>query len=211
MRSLDTITPIILAAGDSRRMGHPKALLPIGNKTFLKRILEIVQEIGLADPVVILGRAAEIIQPTIQDLPACVKINPDTDRGQLSSIQIGISSLGTDTQACMIWPVDQPAVSADMVRRIALLFVQSGCLIALPKYGEKRGHPAIFHRSLFQEFLGSPLDEGPKKILVRHLQATAELPTDESAVIQDIDTPSDYEALTGESLDAALMRRNTDS
>jgi molybdenum cofactor cytidylyltransferase len=192
-------------------MGHPKALLPIGTTTFLKRILEIVQEIGLADPVVILGRAAEIIQPTIQDSPACVRTNPDTDRGQLSSIQIGISNLGTDVQACMIWPVDQPAVSSDLVRRLALLFIQTECLIAFPRYGEKRGHPAIFHRSLFREFLESPLHEGPKKILLRYLQATVELSTDESAVVQDIDTPSDYEALTGESLETALMRGNIDS
>jgi molybdenum cofactor cytidylyltransferase len=207
MRSLDSVTPIILAAGDSRRMGHPKALLPIGNTTFLKRILEIVQMIGFPNPVVVLGRAAELIQPTIKNLPANVKINPDPNRGQLSSIQVGISSLASETQACMIWPVDQPAVSVELVRRLVHLFVQSECLIAFPKYGEKRGHPAIFHRSLFQEFLEAPLSEGPQKILLHHLQATAELPTLETAVIRDIDTPLDYKTLTGESIETALMRR----
>jgi molybdenum cofactor cytidylyltransferase len=209
MRTLDSITPIILAAGDSRRMGYPKALLPFGTNTFLQRILNIAREVGLADPVIILGRAAEIIQPTIHDCPAHVKINPDTDRGQLSSIQIGISSLDARAQACMIWPVDQPAVSADLVRRLANLFLQSECLIAFPKYGEKRGHPAIFHRSLFQEFLDAPLEEGPKKILLRHLQDTAELATNESGVTQDIDTPADYKTLTQESLESALLHQKT--
>jgi molybdenum cofactor cytidylyltransferase len=206
MRSLDTITPIILAAGDSRRMGHPKALLPIGNNTFLNHILEILEEVGLPDPVIVLGRAAELIRPTVQNRAVEIKINPDPSRGQLSSIQIGISSLEPDAQACMIWPVDQPAVSAELVRQLVCLFSRSECLIAYPKHAEKRGHPAIFHRSLFPEFLESALHEGPQKILLRHLQATAELPTHEAGSIRDIDTPLDYEALTGESIETALSR-----
>ncbi len=206
MRSLDSIVPIILSAGDSRRMGHPKALLPIGNETFLTRILRIVREVGLADPVIVLGRASDAIRPSIRGGSVHIEINPDTDRGQLSSIQIGILSLDATTQDCMIWPVDQPSVSLHLVRRLSQLFVQSECLIAFPKFGQRRGHPAIFHRSLFGEFLESPMAEGPKKILQRHIQDTAELVTDESAVVQDIDTPAEYEALTGETLQSALAR-----
>ena len=79
-------------------------------------------------------------------------------------------------------------------------------MIAYPKYGDKRGHPAIFHRALFQEFTATPLKEGPKNILLRHQQDTAELPTTEQAAVQDIDTPAEYEALTGESVKSALER-----
>ena len=187
-------------------MGYPKALLPIGKDTFLNRILGIGREVGLADPIVILGRAAKLIQPTMGNWPASIKINPDPDRGQLSSIQIGLSCLNEHAQACMIWPVDQPAVSADLVRRLVHLFIHSDCLIAFPTYRKRRGHPAIFHRSLFREFREIPLDEVPKKMILRHLQDTAEFSTDESAIVQDIDTPADYEALTGETLESALAR-----
>jgi len=207
MRTLKSITPIILAAGDSTRMGYPKALLPIGDDIFLTRILEIVREIGLADPVIILGRTAGIIEPAIRFWAAGIRVNPDPDRGQLSSIQLGISSLDANSHACMIWPVDQPAVSRDLVRSLANLYLRSECLMAFPKFEEKRGHPAIFHRTLFGEFLSAPLEEGPKKIILRYRQEMAELPTDESAVIQDIDTPSDYQTLMGESLQDALARR----
>jgi molybdenum cofactor cytidylyltransferase len=206
MRSLESIIPIILAAGDSTRMGHSKALLPFGNRTFLAHIMETVRTVGLATPVVILGRSAAVIQPAIGDLPASIQTNPDPDRGQLSSIQIGLSSLSPNTQAAMIWPVDQPAVSETLVRRLAQRFVQSDCLMAFPKYEGKRGHPAILHCSVFKEFLNAPLREGPKKIILCHLQELAELTTDESAVIQDIDTPSEYAALTGESVQSALAR-----
>jgi molybdenum cofactor cytidylyltransferase len=201
------ITPIILAAGDSTRMGYPKALLPIGDSTFLARILETVRRAGLAEPILILGKASEIIRLGIKDWRVSIQINPDPDRGQLSSIQLGLSSIQPDAHACMIWPVDQPAVSEDLVRNLARLFMESEPLIAFPKYGEQRGHPAIFHRKIFQEFMEAPLEEGPKKIILRHQKDTAELPANESAVVQDIDTPADYEALTGESLESALSRR----
>ena len=206
MHSLSLITPIILAAGDSTRMGYPKALLPIGGETFLNRILRILQNAGLGIPRIILGRAAEMIRPTVGIPSAAIRINPDPDRGQLSSIQLGLLSLDSSAQAAMIWPVDQPAISGDLVRSLAEQFLQSESLIAYPKRGDKRGHPAIFHRDLFQEFMSAPLEEGPKDILVRHREQTLVLPTEELAAVHDIDTPSDYEILTGESLEQALAR-----
>ena len=206
MHSFLSITPIILAAGDSTRMGYPKALLPIGAFTFLTRILETARRVGLAEPILILGKTAEIIRPGIRDWPAVVRINPDPDRGQLSSIQLGLSSVRPSAQAGMIWPVDQPAVSEDLVRNLARLFIGSAPLIVFPKYGTRRGHPAIFHRNIFHEFMEASLEEGPKSIIWRHQKDSAELLTDEPAVVQDIDTPVEYEALTGESLETALKR-----
>jgi molybdenum cofactor cytidylyltransferase len=209
MLTFTSITPIILAAGDSSRMGYPKALLPLGGHTFLMHILKTVQEIGLSNPVVILGKAADLIQPGILDWPALVRTNPDPDKGQLSSIQLGLSNLPSSAQAAMIWPVDQPAVSEDLIRNLARLFIQSEPMIAYPKYGDKRGHPAIFHRALFREFIAIPPGESPKSILLRHQQDTAELPTIEQATVQDIDTPEDYEAIMGESVRSALERMKT--
>ncbi len=206
MHSVTSITPVILAAGDSIRMGYPKALLPLGTETFLTRILGILRNIGLPKPVIVLGKSASIIQAQIRDWPADIRINPDPSRGQLSSIQLALSNLMPESVAGMVWPVDQPAVSEDLVRRLAQLFIISKSQIAFPMNGGRRGHPAIFHRTLFQEFMDAPLEEGPRKILLRHQNSTAILPTDESAAIQDIDTPSDYQALTGESLDSALAR-----
>jgi molybdenum cofactor cytidylyltransferase len=187
-------------------MGYPKALLPLGNVIFITHILKIIQNVGLPRPIIILGRAAPLIQSRIQGWPADVKINPDPDRGQISSIQIALSHAGSEYEAGLIWPVDQPAVSAALVSDLVQLFLTSGSRIAFPRCGNKRGHPAIFHRCLFPEFMGEPLEEGPKNILLRYQQETVELPTEETATIQDIDTPAEYQALTGESLEAALAR-----
>jgi molybdenum cofactor cytidylyltransferase len=208
MQRVTSIAPIILAAGDSTRMGYPKALLPLGTDLFITHILAILQNIGLPRPMIILGRADQIIRPQIVNWPADIWINPDPSRGQLSSIQLALSHVGPEFNAGMIWPVDQPAVSEDLVRRLTQLFMDSGSLITCPKCNETRGHPGIFHRALFQEFMDAPLEEGPKKILLRHSQETALLPTEEPGSIHDIDTPADYQTLTGESLEVALARVN---
>jgi molybdenum cofactor cytidylyltransferase len=204
MRSTASILPIVLAAGDSTRMGYPKALLPLGGELFITRILRVMRNAELPRPVIILGNAAPIIQPRIQAWAADIRINPDPNRGQLSSIQLALENVSPEYDAGMIWPVDQPAISEDLVRRLAQLFLSSGSWIVFPKCGGKRGHPAIFHRELFQEFMDAPLSEGPKKILLRHQQEASELPTEETAAVQDIDTPSDYLALTGKTLETAL-------
>jgi molybdenum cofactor cytidylyltransferase len=201
-----SIVPIVLAAGNSKRMGYPKALLPLGSDFFLTRILRTLKAIGMPKPVIILGKAASVIQQQLRDWPADIYINPNPDRGQLSSIQLALVNIPLEFDAGMIWPVDQPAVSENLVRCLVELFLNSDSRIACPMYGDKRGHPAIFHRALFREFMEAPLEEGPKNIIVRHHTATALLPTNESASVQDIDTPADYEALTGENLNAALER-----
>jgi molybdenum cofactor cytidylyltransferase len=204
MTSFASIVPVILAAGDSSRMGYPKALLPLGPEVFLTHILGTAQRAGLGKPMVVLGRSASIIQSRIDERRITILINPDPDRGQLSSIQLALSSLQPDCIAAMIWPVDQPLVSLDLIKNLAQLFLSSGCLIACPVCGERHGHPAIFRRDLFREFMEAPLDEGPKKIVFRHRAATAALATDESGTVHDIDTPSDYETVCGENLDSAV-------
>lgn len=206
--SVDSIVPIILAAGDSLRMGYPKAILPLGTDTFITRILATLKTVELPKPIIVLGRTASAIRAEIKDWPADVIINPDPDRGQLSSIQLALSHMNPDSAAAMIWPVDQPVVSVDVVRRLTQLFISSEPKIAFPVHGDKNGHPAIFHRTLFQEFMEVSPEEGPRSILSRHKHATAVLTTDEPACIQDIDTPMDYQDLTGEDLDTALERLN---
>jgi molybdenum cofactor cytidylyltransferase len=203
---MNSIVPVILAAGDSKRMGYPKAILPLGDDVFITRILKTIGKIGLPHPIIVLGRTAAEIRTQIQNWNAEFIINPNPERGQLSSIQLALSCIHPDFNAGMIWPVDQPMVSDRLVLKLVRLFLSSGSLIAIPSYGNRLGHPTIFHRALFQEFMETSLEESPKKILLRHQQSTAVLPTEELATIQDIDTPAEYKALTGESLESALAR-----
>ena len=190
-----SIVPVILAAGDSKRMGYPKALLPLREEVFLTRIFRVLHEAGLARPRLILGRDAPLIKAHIGDYPADILVNPDPDRGQLSSIQLGISGLPENFDAVMIWPVDQPGISTDLIRRLSELFVTKDCRVAVPFRDGKRGHPAIFHRTLFHEFMNAPMDKGAKGIISRHESETCFLPADEDAAFADVDTPAEYRAL----------------
>jgi len=209
-----SIVPVVLAAGDSTRMGYPKALLPFGGELFLTRVLRVARETGLARPRLVLGRDAARIKERLGGCPGVapldgieVLVNPDPDRGQLSSIQLGLGGLEERCGAAMIWPVDQPAVSGELVRRLVEEFLarsRRGCRIAVPFCGGRRGHPAIFHRTLFHEFMEAPLDKGARGIIPRYESEALYLPTDDSASVTDIDTPDEYQALTGQSLAAAL-------
>ena len=203
-RTVESIAPVILAAGNSKRMGYPKALLPLGEDIFLTRILRVLREVGFVRPRLILGRDAEIIIARIGDYQADVIVNPNPDNGQLSSIQLGVSSLSEKIEAAMLWPVDQPAISVDLLRSLTELFVANDCRIAVPFRDGRRGHPAIFHRTMLHEFMKAPMEKGAKGIISRYESETCFLPTDESAAFFDIDTPSDYQTLTGQSLGVVL-------
>jgi molybdenum cofactor cytidylyltransferase len=196
------IVPVILAAGDSARMGFPKALLPFCRRTFLSHILETLKTAGLNSHVIVLGRDADRILKEVDLSGERVLVNPDPSRGQLSSMQLAISEISIKAEGCMFWPVDQPDVSTALVRNLIGLFRQSGASIAMPVYGGKRGHPAIFSRGLFQEFLATPVEEGPKRIVTGRNPALLEC--DEPGTVIDIDTPADYFALTGVSLENFL-------
>ena len=189
-------------------MGYPKAILPLGKETFVTRILKTLRNAELPKPIVVLGRAAETIRPQIANGSAGIIVNPDPDRGQLSSIQLALSVIKPEFTAGMIWPVDQPSISEDLVRRLVRLFASSEAKIAFPIHDGKNGHPAIFHRELFRDFMDISPEEGPRSILARYRHAWAVLPTDESACVRDIDTPMDYRDLTGEKLDSVLARVN---
>jgi molybdenum cofactor cytidylyltransferase len=198
------IVPIVLAAGDSTRMGFPKVLLPIGSDIFLTRVLNTLENVGLTTATVVLGNHAEQILPRISGRRVRIVVNSNPVEGQLSSIKLALSHLEPSVTGCLIWPVDQPGVSEILIGALIELFIASGERLVLPRCGERRGHPAIFGRALFQEILETPLYEGLKKLVLRHSREIGLLPTDELATVEDIDTPEHYARFTGTSLEDAL-------
>lgn len=201
------ITPIVLAAGDSTRMGLPKALLPIGAEFFLARILNTLDNLGLTGTIVVLGNHAAQIRPRISERRVQIAVNANPADGQLSSIKLALSRLNPSSIGCLVWPVDQPGISENLVRALIQLFMDSRAPLVLPRCGERRGHPAVFGRALFQEIMDTPLHEGLKALVLRHQGDMALLSTDEHAIIEDIDTPEDYFRSTGEKLEEALARK----
>ena len=188
-------------------MGYPKALLPLGSGLFLTRILDTIREAGLADTILVLGNSAPLIKSAVADHSLTCVINPDPQRGQLSSMQLALSTLKSTAEACLFWPVDQPAVTSAVVKRLVELFDRTRAPMVVPVCAERRGHPVIFGRPLFKELLEEPLETGAKGVVLRHQNEAALLPTTDFATILDIDTPEDYFRLTGNRLDSVLKNK----
>ena len=187
------IGALILAAGDSRRMGRPKALLPLEDRTFLEVLLGRLSFAGVAPILVVLGDASEEIQSVAKLSLARVVLNPEPSRGQLSSIHCGIRALAPDeVDGLFIAPVDTPRIQAATLRR--MMEALAGHPLVVPVFHGRRGHPALFSANLFPALLGAPLDEGARAV-VHATQDRLELPCDDPAVLEDFDAPGDLARL----------------
>jgi molybdenum cofactor cytidylyltransferase len=186
------IGALILAAGDSRRMGRPKALLPLEGRTFLETLMDRFVRAGMAPILVVLGGAAEEIRNVVKLSLARVLVNPDPSRGQLSSIHCGIQALAPgEVDGLFIAPVDTPRVQIVTLEQMRGEF--PGRPLVVPVYQGRRGHPALFSASLFPELLHAPHDQGARAV-VHATSRRLEMPCDDPAVLEDFDAPEDLPA-----------------
>lgn len=188
------IAGVILSAGESSRMGRPKALLPIDGQTFIEKIVGALKQTRVGKVIVILGHNAAEMRRSMEHLPVEILVNPDYKLGQLSSLQVAVRHLQTeaDCDGMLVHLVDHPYIDAKLVETMIQCFHASGKLIAVPRYGAKRGHPVIFSRQLFGELLAAPMDQGAKAVVNAHRDDTLEIDTQDSGITVDIDTPELY-------------------
>ncbi|MGA8145782.1 MAG: nucleotidyltransferase family protein [Candidatus Acidiferrales bacterium] len=180
----------ILAAGESKRMGEPKALVPFRGLTFVERLYAATRLARIGITRVILGARAQEIRTKLKVDPSMIVVNPDWPKGQLSSIHAAIRSLsGHATEGLVVCPVDHPLVSLRLVAELVAQFDSSGKPIVLPTYRGKRGHPVIFRASLYDELLAAALEVGARQVVWDHSQDIKEVPTDEEGVILNLNDP----------------------
>jgi len=122
-------------------------------------------------------------------------------------MRLALENLDPECRGCLLWPVDQPLISAALVRSLIHLFLRSTASLAMPDCAGKPGHPALIGPVLIAELLAAPPDANPKHIVARHKAGAVWLPAEEMNTVEDIDTPEDYCRLTGETLASALARR----
>ncbi len=187
------IEGILLAAGESRRMGYPKPLLKIDGRTFLDRLSAAMLE-SVSRLVIVLGAHAERVRGAIPDDPRIVVIeNPDYARGQLSSLKTGLAQVGSGTAAVMVHLVDHPAVRTATFAGLIAEYERSGKPIVIARFRARRGHPVIFARSVFRELMGAPLDQGARAVVNADPARVAYWEADDPGIVMDLDTPEDLE------------------
>ncbi|MFQ5670541.1 MAG: NTP transferase domain-containing protein [Acidobacteriota bacterium] len=183
---------VVLAAGFSRRMGVPKALLRIGHETFLGHWLAGLESAGVGQVRVILGRDAAAIRsrhPLPEDQ---VVVNPAPERGMLSSLLAGLDRLSPALPGVLLCPVDHPCVSPGEIR--ALLARLSPGRVVVPVHDGRRGHPVLFARELFHELRAAPPGVGARWVVRADPGRVVEVPCG-PGVLVNIDTPADYRRL----------------
>jgi CTP:molybdopterin cytidylyltransferase MocA len=177
-------------------MGRPKATLPIGNDTFLTRIVRTYLDAGVDDVVVVVGHDSESVVASFvgSGLPARFVLNRQYDNGQLSSLIAGLNTIDRPgVVAALVTLVDVPLFSAATARSVLERYRASRAPVVRPTSGHRHGHPYVIDRSLFAELRAADPAGGSKHVVRAHATAAGELAVDDEGAFLDVDTPEEYE------------------
>ena len=210
-----TIAALLLAAGESTRMGETKALLPWHGRPLIEHQVSALASAGVSRTIVVLGHQSEKLKSLLEDRSGIQWVyNPDYKQGKTTSIKAGLHTLKASSipaatgeqgeaarlpseEAILILNADQPR-SADTIRRVMELHRRADsskptCLITIPTYGGKGGHPIILSLSLMNELMDISEDTlGVKNVVRRHGEETQRVEIDSPEILLDLNTPQDY-------------------
>ena len=193
------IPALVLAAGKSTRMGRTKALLPLGDETFISRVVGTFRAVGVEDVVVVVGHDAERVAAALGRLapPPRVVLNPDYESGQLSSILAGLRAVDhPGVTALLLTLVDVPLVSADTVRAVLMRYRAEAAPVVRPVNGSRHGHPVLIDRRLFPLLRAADPATAAKPIVRAHASVAGDVEVADEGSFTDIDTPAEYAAAT---------------
>jgi len=184
-----SVAAIILAAGESRRMGRPKALLPFRQGTFISVLAGTLGT--YCSPVcAVFGFEAERLMGSAPPAVVAVK-NPDYQQGMLTSLQAGLRAIGELPERILFTLVDHPAIAGETV----LELLHSRAALVIPRYAGKRGHPVIMGREIALEVMAEPATSKLNHVMDRHAGGIQYVDVDDPGVRDDIDDPRLYEDL----------------
>lgn len=186
------IVAIILAAGEGRRVGGPKALLRAGGETFLRRAVRLLSRPGVATVLVVAGHEAGRVAADSGLLPGVGwVVNPRYGEGMLSSILCGLEAAeAAGADAVLLHPVDHPLVEPETVDRVTAALAE-GAVIAVPSCQDRRGHPGGFSRTAWPALRAAPPDRGARAVLADHADWVTHVPGGPGCVA-GVNTMEDY-------------------
>jgi molybdenum cofactor cytidylyltransferase len=191
MTSANRIEGLLLAAGESRRMGYPKPLLEIGGVTFMAKSAETILEVA-ERLIIVVGAYRERIEAAVpEDSRIVTAYNPDFDRGQLSSLKVGLAQAGQEAQAVIVHLADHPLVSRATFQTVVEEYRRTQKPIVVACYRGRRGHPVLFDRSIFGELMEAPEDQGARVVVNRDPSRVGYVDVEDAGAVLDLDTPAD--------------------
>ena len=188
-----TLAGIVLAAGESRRMGQPKQLLPFGERTILERVVDTLLTAGVGEVVVVLGHLADRVRAVLGDRPVRAVVNAEYRQGMLSSVKCGVGAVGAGYDAVLIALGDQPQIEGAVVSEVIRAYRAGDAGIVIPRYGEKKGHPIIINLQKYRQAIANlPEDAGLNALMQEHADDVRLIDVATEDIIRDIDVPDDY-------------------
>ena len=203
------VTAVVLAAGESRRMGRNKLLLPWGETTVLGQTLSNVWASAVHDVVVVTGHEREKVEAVVAQRGRLgdradtaengskeatqTLYNSDYAKGMLSSVQAAVRALPPTTDAILCVLGDQPMVGPETIDRLLAAYAAAPAGLVAPYAGDRRGNPVLIDRRYFAELLALPADAAPRVLLARYPDDLLAVPVESDAVLHDLDRPEEYE------------------
>jgi molybdenum cofactor cytidylyltransferase len=191
---------VILAAGSSSRMGRDKALLPCPDSTdsFLSAAIRLLSAY-VDEVLVVAGNNSTALAPIVYANGATLVINPEPDRGQFSSLRVGLQEvLNRGRDAAMVTLVDRPPVRTATVDALVTAFERAldhRKWAVVPEYNSTHGHPILLAREMLTAFLNAPESSNAREVEHAHQSDIEYLPLDDPRIALNVDTPEQYAAL----------------
>jgi molybdenum cofactor cytidylyltransferase len=184
---------IILAAGESKRMGFPKMLLQFNGMSMLENVIKNVTASGVDNTLVVLGAEREALTDLVSKTSVEYCFNDNYKEGMLSSVKCGFRNLTSDPEAVLVFQGDQPFISPGIINRIIEGYRSSGKGIVIPVYKGKRGHPLLIDRKYQNEIELLDDREGLRSLSHKFHDDVLEIETDDPGILRDFDTYEEYE------------------
>jgi molybdenum cofactor cytidylyltransferase len=186
------ICALLLAAGESKRMGEPKMLLPFGQKTIIEHIVDNILASKADKTLVVLGSHREKIFSKISGRPVLTVVNHRYKEGMLSSIQTGFEALPKETLAAIVFLGDQPLIPFSVIDDLIEGYRRTQKGILLPVHKKNRGHPILIDMKYKHEVLTLSPDIGLRALVHGHPEDMLEVEVNSPHILKDIDKPEDY-------------------
>lgn len=186
------ITALILAAGQSTRMGEPKMTMPWGKSTVLQTVVAAFQSAGVDEVLVVTGADREQIEALVGRTVQTIYNAGYAEGGMLSSIQVGLAMKQREARAVLIGLGDQPQVQTRIVQRILQIYQRTNASIIVPSFEKHRGHPWLVGREHWDEILHMQNSRTMRDFLNKHAGQIKYLDVDTSSIMADLDTPDEY-------------------
>jgi molybdenum cofactor cytidylyltransferase len=188
------IAAIVLAAGSSRRMGSPKALLPFDDRPLIACVVDAFADVGISRSVVVTGHQPQLIHQALAGRGVEFVHNAEHDAGgMVSSVQLGVKTIAHSCDAFFLALGDQPLVDAETLRQVIAVGRRTLTAdVVLPTHAGRHGHPILIRSRCARDILSLPLNLTLRQFVKRDDVVRVEAPVDDPAILLDVDTPEQY-------------------